>query len=504
MSKKSKDFAPAEASEVAESASAAPDPIALMQEIRERVKREIGSAAPVRAAFAPSQGNFEGAGEKGADLINAEELRFLNLNYGYSATALHGTVLTSHRPGILGRLIVATKRRILAWLRDGLLKEYFEREREYQAHLVRFLNHTSRHIAERDGAIFWELIRKIDVDIAKSLERIERIHDESMASLRTVERELHGALGRDVGAVSDRVGIVHGGVEELRAQLKVVDDVVRGMEGILARYPAPSSPSSSDSLAQPTAERKGNTSSSGVSLPSLLHEGSAPLSYLLLENRFRGSEQEITKRLEIYPPYFRGRKGPVLEIGGGRGELQTLLRAEGINSFSVDVDRAMVECARAKGVDARCGDGIAFLREQANRSLGGVVAIQVVEHLTYPQLRELVELAARKVEVGGRVIFETINPRSLVALSSNYFRDPTHVFPQHPDSLAYLLQLAGLKVKEVQYLSPVPTEACLKSLDFDPYMTPRWQETVRRFNSNIEQLNELLFGFQDFSIVAEV
>jgi hypothetical protein len=167
-------------------------------------------------------------------------------------------------------------------------------------------------------------------------------------------------------------------------------------------------------------------------------------------------------------------------------------------------DPAMVEEALQHGLDVRFGDGLAHLRTLEPGSLGGLIAIQVVEHLRPEQLKELFELSKSRVARGGRVIFETINPKSLTALSSNYFRDPSHVFPLHPDTLSYGLTLAGLKVEEIKYLSPVPAEAQLKEIPAEEYLTPRWVQTLNLINHNLRQLNELLYGCQDFCIVAKV
>jgi O-antigen chain-terminating methyltransferase len=76
-------------------------------------------------------------------------------------------------------------------------------------------------------------------------------------------------------------------------------------------------------------------------------------SYLLLENRFRGSEVEIRRRLSIYPPLFAGSSKPVLEIGPGRGELQQLFKEQHVPSYGVDMDPAMVEACKTKGFDVR-------------------------------------------------------------------------------------------------------------------------------------------------------
>jgi O-antigen chain-terminating methyltransferase len=163
----------------------------------------------------------------------------------------------------------------------------------------------------------------------------------------------------------------------------------------------------------------------------------------------------------------------------------------------------MVNVANANGCKTVYGDGIAHLRTLPDRSLGGLVAIQVVEHLTRQQLQELMELAKSKVKAGGRIAFETINPQSMLALSSNYFRDPTHVWPMHPDTLGYMATLAGLRILETKMLSPVSPTHLLKDIPVDSSHTPAVADAVSRINQNFQQLNRLLYGFQDYCLVLE-
>jgi O-antigen chain-terminating methyltransferase len=430
------------------------------------------------------------ASRKAGELLHSEELRFLNTNYSFSAK-LSFDSLASHRPGVIGRAIVAAKRKLIRIIFDSLLKDYFAAERDFNANVVRFLNDVSKYVDARDASNFWELIRKIDVDTTKAMERIERISDEHMASLRSSEKQLLEELYRSLGEVNGHLTKLQGSSEKHEVALQAVDSVARGIEGALARI---------SKTSESTAGASAMQSSSAV-----VASGSVPdQSYLMLENRFRGSEAEISKRMQVYPPLFMRASLPVLEIGPGRGELQLLFKELGVSSYGVDMDEAMVECAKERGVDARLGDGLKHLAEIPDRSLGGVIAIQVVEHLTRTQLHQLMELCSKKVVAGGKVVFETINPQSVTALSSNYFRDPTHVWPLHPDTLSYMMTLAGLDVKEVRMLSPVSDEAQLKPVPVHEYMTPRWMETVGVFNRNIAQLNALLYGHQDYAAIAEV
>lgn len=447
---------------------------ALMQEIRDRVKQAVEEGEIAPPLYRPHPGDPDaGATRKAGELVYSEELRYLNLNYGHSSFPTPESI-TSHRPGVVGKVIVKLKRKLLSMVWRWL-SEHFAAEREYKAHLVRYLNDVAKYVDARDASNFWELIHKVDVDVANALERIERIRDDIGASLLATESRLGDAIHAHLGALRS-IAAKHD------SELTVLDSVVRGMESIVAR------PGEAGVL--PIATEG--------------HREKIDYSYLLLENRFRGSEAEIAQRLSIYPPLFLDASGPVLEIGPGRGELLTLFKEARINCYGVDTDAAMVEAAIEKGHNVTLGDGIAHLASLPDGSLGGIIAIQVVEHLSRDTLAELFALAKRKVVSGGKVIFETINPRSLLALSSNYFRDPTHVWPLHPDTLSYSMQCAGLSIVEVKMLSKVPDEAMLRPIPVDEYLSPKWSETVQRINHNIAQLNDLLYGFQDYCVVAEI
>ena len=464
-----------------------PDVAALMAEIRERVRADVERCQDKPKPFRVAGADIN-AGCKAGEMLHSEDLRYLNANYAYGPR-LNLESITSHRPGVIGRTIVRVKRKLLTLVWD-LLKDYFAAERDFQACLVRYLNDFTKYVDARDAGNFWELIRKIDIDISKAMERIERIHDEQMGSLGSSERRLSDNLA----SVQSELQSMLGRLDTLRAvqedKVATLEAVVSGLEGILAR------------LGRSAGDSDGGAVAPRTPAPS----GSARMdySYLLLENRFRGSEETIKQRLSIYPPYFKNASGVVLEIGPGRGELLSLFREEGIPARGVEIDPAMVEICAEKQLEVIQGEGVSYLSGLEDRSLGGLVAIQVVEHLERAALEELLRLCAKKVMVGGMVVLETINPRSLLALSSNYFRDPTHVWPLHPDTLAYVMTLAGLKVDVIKELSPVAEEAQLQALVPEEFMTPRWRYALEQLNRNFEQLNKLIYGCQDYCIVAEV
>jgi hypothetical protein len=65
------------------------------------------------------------------------------------------------------------------------------------------------------------------------------------------------------------------------------------------------------------------------------------------------------------------------------------------------------------------------------------------------------------------------------------------------------MQLCGLTIRETRMLSPVSKEACLQEIPLTSELTPRLAAVCETLNSNIRQLNDLLYGSQDFCIIAE-
>lgn len=429
----------------------------LMVEIRERIKADMEKHRDERITVSPLAGKFVDAkGIKYGDLQLAENLRYLNTKYAFE-TALTPDSVVTHRRGLVGKLIVKCKRKIIGFIRSSVLARYLESERGFVEHLVRHLNDTGRYIDARDERV----VRDLEL-------MVRRVDDEKTQEIVALRRQL--------------VEISNG----FEQRLSLVDAMVRGLEGIVNNLDVVSDSN------PPRASQADRTI-----------QQAPPKSYLLLENRYRGSEQEIERRLRMYPELFKNSKGPVLEIGSGRGELQRLFGASTIESYGVDLDTVMVNVANSYGCKTLYGDGIAHLRSLEDRSLGGVVAIQVVEHLTCEQLSELCELVKRKVRQGGTIAFETINPQSVLALSSNYFRDPTHVWPMHPDTLGYIATLAGLKIVETKMLSPVPVNHLLKEIPIDSSHKPAVADAITRINEDIAQLNRFLYGYQDYCLVLE-
>ncbi len=223
--------------------------------------------------------------------------------------------------------------------------------------------------------------------------------------------------------------------------------------------------------------------------------------YVGFENAFRGSQAEIRRRLAEYVPTFRG-QADVLDIGCGRGEFLDLLRQEGIAARGLDLNPAMVDEARARGLEAEHADALAYLAGVPDASLGGLFAAQVVEHLQPAYLWKLLETAAHKIRPGGVIVLETINPACWLAFFESFIRDVTHVWPLHPDTLAYFLRVSGFDRIDIQFKSPVDASSRLM-----PAARPTAGaaadliDLVDTLNENVDKLNARLFTCQDYAAI---
>ena len=223
--------------------------------------------------------------------------------------------------------------------------------------------------------------------------------------------------------------------------------------------------------------------------------------YVGFENQFRGSVETIRGRLEAYLPLFEG-AADVLDLGCGRGEFLDLLRTRGVTARGVDVNEAMVEEARARGLDAVRGDALGYLRGLSDDSLGGVFAAQVVEHLAPDYLGALLEVAATKIRPGGQIVLETINPSCWVAFFESYIRDLTHVRPLHPETLKYLLQVNGFRDVRLIYSSPVEPADRLQPVVLPEDAGEDLREVADALNDVVSRLNTRLFSYQDYAAIA--
>jgi len=247
--------------------------------------------------------------------------------------------------------------------------------------------------------------------------------------------------------------------------------------------------------------------------PSPAGSAAAPdpnaFTYVAFEDRYRGSTDEIRKRLQDYLPLFAGAAN-VVDVGCGRGELLELLREQCVEARGIDINDEMVAQCRARGLSADKVDAIAFLNAQPEQSLGGLIAIQVVEHLEPSYLVRFIEAAYRAMKSDAPLVLETINAACWSAFFDSYIRDFTHARPLHPDTMRYLVQASGFRSVDIQFRSPfaeedrlptVPLPAAVPAGD-TPAAGPSTADLIEALNAHAERLNARLFTHRDYAIVA--
>jgi len=163
----------------------------------------------------------------------------------------------------------------------------------------------------------------------------------------------------------------------------------------------------------------------------------------------------------------------------------------------VDVNSEMVASARERGVEAIACDALAYLESLADRSLGGIIAAQVVEHLQPAYLLRLLSTAFAKLRPDAPIVVETINPACWLAFFSSYIRDITHVRPVHPETLQYMLQANGFGNVSIRYSAPVPEHMKMQPVT----LASELADAAHTLNANAAILNNLLFSYFDYAAI---
>ncbi len=186
--------------------------------------------------------------------------------------------------------------------------------------------------------------------------------------------------------------------------------------------------------------------------------------YRAFEEKYRGSREDIKKRLEVYLPFIlplheKYPKGIVVDIGCGRGEFIELMQEVQISAKGIDLDEGMLEAGLSLGLDMEIGDGLSFLRTMKDDSAIAVTAFHVVEHISFDELQDLMKEAKRVLKPGGLLILETPNPENIRVSSETFYLDPTHLRPIPSDLLTFVAEYHGyfrsmiLRLQESKLLS---------------------------------------------------
>jgi O-antigen chain-terminating methyltransferase len=334
-----------------------------------------------------------------------------------------------------------------------------------------------------------DMARQADVAVATVEGQARAAQDEARAArseAHAAQERIDGTFEAEVGAREELAARVAARLDALE-RLDLVPRLARLERAARAAASAPPAAAAPVAPAAPAA--------AGGPAEAVSGAGGAPFDYLAFEARFRGSEESVAARQSVYRDVLRDRRR-VVDIGCGRGELLEMLRDEGVSAYGVEIEPDFLALLHEKGLEAVEGDAIAHLEGLEPGAVDAVVASHVVEHLPPAVLTRLVAAAADALPEGGVLALETPNPESLVAGSVNFHRDLTHLRPVHPDTLAFLCESAGFREVRILRLAPMAPEEML------PAGAPGGGELAAHVDRVVERLNALLYGFQDYAVVA--
>jgi SAM-dependent methyltransferase len=377
----------------------------------------------------------------------------------------------------------------------ALLRAHIAELLTFQSHLVVYLQQITLYVdtKDRDSAgqalVVNAAVNAVAEDLAKRWESMVAREQRFDARVRAVGAA-HDELRTLIGVTQQASMTMKRELERIIASRDSASAAAGGVADV-ARSVTPAPPSSRAPAPQP-ADRSSTAQAFSPSLDAYKYVG--------FEDQFRGSQETIRARLESYLPYFEA-ASDVLDVGCGRGEFLDLLKARGVSARGLDLNHEMVEVCRARGLEVAESDAVGYLQPLPDGSLGGLIAVQVVEHLQPGYLLRFLELAFHKLRPGAPIVLETLNPACWTAFFDSFIRDITHVWPLHPETLRYLVLASGFSGARIEYRSPVAPQDRLQPITADPASPSA--EFAEAFNANVEKLNARMFTFLDYAIVGE-
>lgn len=180
--------------------------------------------------------------------------------------------------------------------------------------------------------------------------------------------------------------------------------------------------------------------------------------YISLEDHFRGDKATVHQRQMEYLPYIKdivSDQFPLIDLGCGRGEWLQVLKEHHLAARGIDSNTACVAECTENGLSASLGDLLDTLTQLPDASCGSITMFQVLEHLPFEVVVNVLREARRVLIPGGVFIGEVPNSETLRVGASTFWIDPTHQRPLFPAVLAFLASSVGFAGVTGKYSSPL-------------------------------------------------
>ncbi|WP_252221707.1 MULTISPECIES: methyltransferase domain-containing protein [unclassified Clostridium] len=401
--------------------------------------------------------------------------------------------ITSHRK-FIGKFLILSKkfvRKLLKWYIDPIV----EQQNEFNGSVTASIN-----ALYNNEVVTQEFIKCVqsNKDLEEKMNKLEEINKELIESNKVLSSKVEKLIV-NINENSNKTEELSNKTKELSnktKQLADVDDRIdEDIDYIRFKLSKINKIEIKENNSEPIVEEIDGE------IQKNKENEAAPLSkygidYFEFENRFRGIRKDIKNRQTIYLEYFKN-KNNVLDIGCGRGEFLELLNENSINAKGIDVCETFIKYCKYRKLDAILEDGVSYLNKINDNSVDGVFMSQVAEHLETEYLIELVSKVYNKLEKGSYFIAETPNPVMLSTFSNSFYIDPSHKNPVHPETFKFILEKAGFKDIQIMFTECSKTEYTL------PLLHDESVNNLKEFNNGINHLNDLLFGSQDYAIIAK-
>jgi O-antigen chain-terminating methyltransferase len=503
-----------------------------LTDLRERIRAELTEQAPPRLAAgqpeigAPQLEEYELPPLPGEPQVSSTE----HLVAANALAVITAPIEVRSDVPVVGPVLTLI-RRLARPLVQPFLDPYLARQEKFNAEVVRHLNAQGVLLEARLAAVYSALCervarpREIEVRLDNALgEYDEMLRQRQVVLFDALEEELWAVRARITeswqemaGALADfdvrfvrraqamdaRFDEKDAAVESLAERLNRIGDLPEKAELLETRTALAQALEALGTVPAIDGEDAEVHAPFDKPLWQQLRGWMGDQDYRAHQNAFRGDETEITRRLRAHVERFADAPGPVADLGCGRGEFLKLLQGAGIDAIGVEINETDVQACAQAGFEAVHADLFDWLDAQPDESLGGIFLAQVIEHLPPPDWSRLFRLAVAKLQPGGRILVETINPESMYAIFRAYVLDPTHVRPVHAGLLSFFAGRAGFETIDVHYQAPVPVELRPTAVDAGLAGDDRRLATVvEAINERFSLLDDLCCQSQEYALVA--